>query len=42
MEFLYFFGDRVEILEDEVGGGSGEVTQKHPGQGTGLVGVLEI
>ena len=23
MEFLYFFGDRVEVLEDEVGGGSG-------------------
>ena len=30
MEFLYFFGDRVEVLEDEVGGGSGEVKGSAP------------
>ena len=29
MDFLYFFGDRVEVLEDGVGG----VSQQHLGRG---------
>ena len=30
MDFLYFFGDRVEVLEDGVSGGSGEVKGSAP------------
>ena len=30
MEFLYFFGDRVEVLENGVGGGSEEVKESAP------------
>ena len=36
MEFLYFFGDRVEILENGVGGGSGEVKGSAPALGSAI------